>query len=299
MFCVHIFGGILKNIITLIVICIISVFTSNAAFAANNVLNSLSIYSDNSNYSISLNTLKKASFNYSVSSSDKITLKIKNVVLSEDFNTVYDNSSKIAGVIIEPSGRDVKININGRDISGVKVKNTPQIIGKPGIVFYVNKYLPFSDNQRNLILILVFAGFLIINASRKNQSGIYNSVINSDSIYKKEIDWLKTTISSVKEALSVQNSIISSEIKPICNPKLLNLTQLENVEKHTESSFVDNSSYEEKIIYKTPALSKLGGMTNVCTKIMSPQLSALERARVITTKTKTDEINNLNVMTKI
>jgi len=268
----------------------ISAFIQNAAFASNNILNSIFISSNNSTFNIKLNTSSSIKFKYSSDSSDKITIFIKNIQLSDNFNTIFEDALNINGVIIEPNGMNLKISINGNGISNSNVQNVSQTADGKLITYMVPNQGDLG--KINLILCLLCIG-LIFGILRKNTSQ-FNQI--PEIAQEREFSLMKSIIDNFKTDSFVYRSNLQEKRSYLKYNKIQNTNKtMNNLEKQFSSDLNDKNT-EEKFNYKTPARTKLGGMTNVCSaKIISPKMSELEKARVVNTiKTKP-----LGIMAKI
>ena len=266
----------MKRIFATVVIFMISAFMQNASFAAENILNSVLISPNNSSYEIKLDTSKSVKVKYSVNSADKITLFVKNIQLSENFNTIYNGSADINSVILEPAGNNLKINISGHNVSNAIVQNISQTSDNRFVTYLISSQ-KFIVNPENLmpvyLLFCIGLIFAFVRKIKKDAQIVENS-------QQREFNLMKSIIENFGELGFVDKSHISLNGNSIAYQKLQTMKKIDKLEKQFSS---DNKESDEKFVYKTPARSKLGGMTNVCSKIMSPQIGALERARVINT----------------
>lgn len=92
----------------------------SAAWA--NTLSEVEINALDNGYGIVLKTDETTEMKKIVSSDNKITLQLKDVEVSPDLNTVYNNVENIENVTVAPSGKsDIKIVFKGEGISNSKV----------------------------------------------------------------------------------------------------------------------------------------------------------------------------------
>lgn len=93
----------------------------SSAFAAENnaVLSGLQISPDgNGSYNIVLNADQSISFEKYVGSQDKLELKLKDVKAADSLNTIYNNTSGIDHVIVQPeAGGKMSILMEGRNVA--------------------------------------------------------------------------------------------------------------------------------------------------------------------------------------
>lgn len=87
-----------------------------------NTLSEVQINALDTGYGIVLKTDETAQMKKIVSSNDKMTIELKNVNVSSDLNTVYNNVANIDNVTVSPlSKSDIKIVLKGKDIANSKV----------------------------------------------------------------------------------------------------------------------------------------------------------------------------------
>lgn len=95
-------------------------FTLSGAFA--NTLSEVQINAENNGYGIVLKTDESAQMKKVISSDDKMTIELKNVDVSQNLNTVYNNVANFDNVTISPiSKTDIKIILKGQGIANSKV----------------------------------------------------------------------------------------------------------------------------------------------------------------------------------
>lgn len=87
-----------------------------------NTLSEVEINPQDAGYAIVLKTDEAAQMKKVISSSDKMSIELKDVDAAEEINTVYNNVANIDNVTISPvSKRDIKITFKGKDIANSKV----------------------------------------------------------------------------------------------------------------------------------------------------------------------------------
>lgn len=87
-----------------------------------NTLSEVEISAMDSGYGIVLKTDEKTEIKKIVSSDNKMTVQLKDVEVSPDLNTVYNNVANIENVTVAPSGKsDIKIIFKGEGISNSKI----------------------------------------------------------------------------------------------------------------------------------------------------------------------------------
>lgn len=102
------------------------VFCLSLANVYANTLSEVEINAIDSGYGIVLKTDEAAQMKKIVSSNNKMTIELKDVNVSEDINTVYNNVANIENVTISPASKNnIKIVFKGKDISNSKVSFEP------------------------------------------------------------------------------------------------------------------------------------------------------------------------------
>lgn len=92
----------------------------SAAFA--NTLSEVQINAEGSGYGIVLKTDETAQMKKTVSSDNKLTIQLKDVEVSPDLNTVYNNVANLDNITVAPAGKgDIKIIFKGEGIADSKV----------------------------------------------------------------------------------------------------------------------------------------------------------------------------------
>ena len=87
-----------------------------------NTLSEVEINSLGDGYGIVLKTDETAQMKKVVSSNDRMYIELKDVNVSENIETIYNNVANLDNVTIQPASKnDVKIVFKGKDISNSKV----------------------------------------------------------------------------------------------------------------------------------------------------------------------------------
>lgn len=121
---------ILKNICGLLTIGFICINMSSIANAAvaDAVLTGIEISPINGSYEITVSTNKAVPIKTRSSASNKMNIELKGVTPSKSINTVYKNATGIDHVLVRPMGKDVRIILQGDNISSSQVLlNTSKI----------------------------------------------------------------------------------------------------------------------------------------------------------------------------
>ena len=92
----------------------------NNVFA--NTLSEVEITSQDSGYGIILKTDESTQLKKTVYSNDKMSLELKDIEISENFNTVYNNVANLDNVTVSPASKNnVKITFKGENITDSKI----------------------------------------------------------------------------------------------------------------------------------------------------------------------------------
>lgn len=87
-----------------------------------NTLSEVEISAQDTGYGIVLKTDEAAQMKKIISSDNKMTIELKDVEVSPDLNTVYNNAENIDNVTISPASKgDIKIVFKGEGISNSRV----------------------------------------------------------------------------------------------------------------------------------------------------------------------------------
>lgn len=91
-------------------------------FASDNVLQAIQINGVKDSYNIILKSDDTAELQKTVQAPDKIILTLKGIRASKTINTIYNNTSSIDSVVVEPTGEDsVKILVQGQNVGVAEV----------------------------------------------------------------------------------------------------------------------------------------------------------------------------------
>lgn len=98
------------------------------ASATEAILNGIEVKPLNNSYEITLNTDQAVPLKTNSPDSDKMIIDLKNIMPSKSVNTVYNNASNIDHVLIQPVGDDLRITIQGLNVSTSNVLlNAPKV----------------------------------------------------------------------------------------------------------------------------------------------------------------------------
>ena len=117
----EIMRGIVKFTTKLSIAGLLVLMGMSAVFA--NTLSEIQINAEDSGYGIVLKTDETAQMKKTVSAdNNKLTIQLKDVEVSEDLNTVYNNVANLENVTVAPAGKgDIKIIFTGDGIADSKV----------------------------------------------------------------------------------------------------------------------------------------------------------------------------------
>ncbi len=91
-------------------------------------LNGIEVKPLNDSYEITLNTDQAVPLKTTSVDGNKMTIDLKNIIPSKSVNTVYNNASNIDHVLIQPVGDDLRITIQGLNVSSSNVLlNAPKV----------------------------------------------------------------------------------------------------------------------------------------------------------------------------
>ena len=195
----------------LLILTIMTTITMNFAFANSNFLNSVVLEKGDDGYNIILRSDNKAKVKKSFKSDDKITLTLNGITTSNDFNTMYKNTSEVNNIVVENTDANtVKIYIQAPDIS------------KANIVFDTPNSAPIvvSDNfaaQKTIWTIISLGLLLIIMRSAKNiKTGNMLYDLHQQVIREREMEMYE----NFKQELKHKPKIYDNSNLPLRNREL-------------------------------------------------------------------------------
>lgn len=110
----------LKKILLMFVISFC--FTGINAFASDNVLQAIQINGVKDSYNIILKSDDVADLKKTIQAPNKMVLNLKGIRASKTINTIYNNTSSVDSVVVEPTGEDsVKILVQANNVSNAEV----------------------------------------------------------------------------------------------------------------------------------------------------------------------------------
>lgn len=97
-------------------------FTGNSAFSSDNVLQAIQVDGVKDSYNIILRSDDTAELKKTIQAPNKMILSLKGIRASKTINTIYNNTSSVDSVVVEPTGEDsVKILIQAENASNAQV----------------------------------------------------------------------------------------------------------------------------------------------------------------------------------
>lgn len=105
----------------LLLIFVISAI-SNKAFASDNVLQAIQVNGVKDSYNVILKSDDVAELKKTIQAPNKMVLNLKGIRASKTINTIYNNTSSVDSVVVEPTGEDsVKILIQADNVGNAGV----------------------------------------------------------------------------------------------------------------------------------------------------------------------------------
>lgn len=152
-----------KNIVLMSAVCFC--LTTSSALASDNVLQAIQVDGVNDSYNVILKSDDVAEVRKTIQAPNKMILLLKGIRASKTINTIYNNTSSVDSVVVEPMGDDsVKVLIQADNAAGAEVKfdtlKTPLGVleksskqNKPADELVLNEpmqsYKPVYDNSDN------------------------------------------------------------------------------------------------------------------------------------------------------
>lgn len=97
-------------------------FVGNSVFATDNVLQAIQINGVNDTYNIVLRSDDVTEVKKTIQAPNKMILALKGIRASKTINTIYNNTSSVDSVVVEPTGADsVKIMIQAQNVANAQV----------------------------------------------------------------------------------------------------------------------------------------------------------------------------------
>lgn len=101
---------------------IVSICVSNKTFASDNVLQAIQINGVKDSYNVVLKSDDVAELKKTVQAPNKMIINLKGIRASKTINTIYNNTSSVDSVVVEPINDDtVKILIQGENVANAQV----------------------------------------------------------------------------------------------------------------------------------------------------------------------------------
>lgn len=113
-------AGSLKNI--LIMFAIGLCFNVNSVFASDNVLQAIQVNGAKDSYNIILKSDDVAELRKTIQAPNKMVLDLKGIRASKTINTIYNNTSSVDSVVVEPTGDDsVRVLVQAENVGNADV----------------------------------------------------------------------------------------------------------------------------------------------------------------------------------
>lgn len=110
----------LKNILLMSALCF--TFVGSNAFASDNVLQAIQVDGVKDSYNIILKSDDIADLKKTIQAPNKMILTLKGIRASKTINTIYNNTSSVDSVVVEPMGEDaVKISVQADNAANAEV----------------------------------------------------------------------------------------------------------------------------------------------------------------------------------
>ena len=162
----EIMRGIVKFTTKLSIAGLAVLMGMSAGFA--NTLSEIEINAQDSGYGIVLKTDESAQMKKIVSAdNNKLTLQLKDVEVSSDLNTVYNNVTNLENVTVAPAGKgDIKIIFTGEGIADSKVY--------------------FENNKTNILPSAPAAESIQLNAPVSSYTPVYNQEAATEELQEDQ-----------------------------------------------------------------------------------------------------------------
>lgn len=112
----------IKKIFILFAIAIAFCMVGSMTFASDNVLQAIQVNGVNDTYNIVLKSDDVAEMQKTVQAPNKMMITLKGIRASKTINTIYNNTSSVDSVVVEPMGDDaVKILVQAENVGNAQV----------------------------------------------------------------------------------------------------------------------------------------------------------------------------------
>lgn len=113
-------AGSLKNILLMFAIGLC--FNVNCVFASDNVLQAIQVDGTKDSYNIILKSDDVAELRKTIQAPNKMVLDLKGIRASKTINTIYNNTSNVDSVVVEPTGDDsVRVLVQAENVGSANV----------------------------------------------------------------------------------------------------------------------------------------------------------------------------------
>lgn len=113
----------IKNSILIVLAIGLAFITNLKSFASDNVLQAIQVDGIGDSYNIILRSDDSVEFQKTVQAPNKMILNLKGIRASKSINTIYNNTTSVDSVVVEPTGEDsVKILIQADNVSTANIQ---------------------------------------------------------------------------------------------------------------------------------------------------------------------------------
>lgn len=112
----------MSKLFKILLLMLVSICINNKTFASDNVLQAIQVNGVKDSYNIILKSDDVAELKKTIQAPNKMVLNLKGIRASKTINTIYNNTSSVDSVVVEPTGEDsVKILIQADNVSNAGV----------------------------------------------------------------------------------------------------------------------------------------------------------------------------------
>lgn len=157
-------------------------FVGNSAFASDNVLQAIQVDGTKDSYNVILKSDDVAELRKTIQAPNKMVLDLKGIRASKTINTIYNNTSTVDSVVVEPTGENsVKILIQADNVAnaGVHFDTLKTPLG----------VLDKSENKTQ-------SDELVLNKPMQSYTPVYNETEEEEASFTGS-----TVISGIKKVL--------------------------------------------------------------------------------------------------
>lgn len=161
---------------------VISFFVGNNVFASDNVLQAIQVDGTKDSYNVILKSDDVAELRKTIQAPNKMVLDLKGIRASKTINTIYNNTSTVDSVVVEPTGEN-----------SVKILIQAENVGNAGVHFDTLKtplgVLEKSENKTQ-------SDELVLNKPMQSYTPVYNDAPEEEASFAGS-----TIVSGIKKVL--------------------------------------------------------------------------------------------------